>query len=138
MFIERHPNLHIQLQLGDKRQDLVRDAVDVAIRLGRLADSTATAKRIGLSWLLRTYLARYGVPEMPMTLPGTGSSVARLLLYRRPGGSNAMARSRQSGWRPISQLMRMKAVIRHAKFASRLTNEIVIDPFEIVAIEHVK
>ena len=43
-FAERHPNLHIQLQLGDRRQDLVRDAIDVAIRLGRLSDSTATAK----------------------------------------------------------------------------------------------
>ena|ERR1700722_19058200 len=38
-FAERHPNLHIQLQLGDRRQDHIRDAVDVAIRLGRLPDS---------------------------------------------------------------------------------------------------
>jgi DNA-binding transcriptional LysR family regulator len=41
-FANRHPNLHIQLQLRDKPQDLVRGAVDVAIRLGRLPDSTAT------------------------------------------------------------------------------------------------
>src|SRR5579859_8270622 len=29
-FVERHPDLHIHLQLGDRRQDLIRDAVDVA------------------------------------------------------------------------------------------------------------
>src|SRR3984957_18959675 len=35
-FTALHPNLHINLLLEDRRQDLVRDAVDVAIRLGRL------------------------------------------------------------------------------------------------------
>src|ERR1700676_5096571 len=41
-FAARHPDLHLNILLEDRRQDLVRDAVDVAIRLGRLADSTAT------------------------------------------------------------------------------------------------
>jgi DNA-binding transcriptional LysR family regulator len=40
---ERHPNLHIQLQLADRRQALVRDAVDVAIRLGRLYPGSRAA-----------------------------------------------------------------------------------------------
>src|ERR1700733_3245176 len=39
-FAQRHPNLHIQLQLGDRWHDLIKEAVDVAIRLGRLPDST--------------------------------------------------------------------------------------------------
>src|SRR6202022_4807075 len=46
-FAARHPNLHIQLLLEDRRQDLVRDAVEVAVRLGRLVDSTGTANLIG-------------------------------------------------------------------------------------------
>jgi DNA-binding transcriptional LysR family regulator len=33
-FAARHPNLHVQLLLEDRWQDLVRDAVDVAIPLG--------------------------------------------------------------------------------------------------------
>jgi DNA-binding transcriptional LysR family regulator len=45
-FIEKHPDLHIHFLLEDRQRDLVRDAVDVAIRLGRLADSSATAKRL--------------------------------------------------------------------------------------------
>jgi DNA-binding transcriptional LysR family regulator len=68
-FAERHPHLHIQLQLGDRRQDLVRDAVDVAIRLGRLPDSTATAKLIAtiprVVVASPEYLARHGAPETP-------------------------------------------------------------------------
>src|SRR6202790_5210930 len=68
-FAQRHPNLHIQLQLGDRRQDLVKDAVDVAIRLGRLPDSTATAKLIAtiprVVVAAPDYLARHGVPVTP-------------------------------------------------------------------------
>ena len=68
-FAERHPHLHIQLQLGDRRHDLVREAVDVAIRLGRLSDSTATAKLIAMIPRVVVaspeYLARHGVPETP-------------------------------------------------------------------------
>ena len=71
-FAERHPDLHIQLQLGDRRQDLVRDAVDVAIRLGRLPDSTATAKLIAtiprVVVASPDYLARHGAPETPEDL----------------------------------------------------------------------
>lgn len=68
-FTELHPNLHIQLQLDDRRQDLIRDAVDVAIRLGRLPDSSATAKLIAtiprVVVASPSYLARHGVPEGP-------------------------------------------------------------------------
>ena len=43
-FAERHPNLHIQLQLGDRRQDLVKDAVDVAISVAK--DNVLTSLNI--------------------------------------------------------------------------------------------
>jgi DNA-binding transcriptional LysR family regulator len=45
-FTAVHPNLRIHFLLEDRRQDLIREAVDVAIRLGRLVDSSATAKLI--------------------------------------------------------------------------------------------
>jgi DNA-binding transcriptional LysR family regulator len=68
-FAERHPDLHIQIQLGDHRQDLIKDAVDVAIRLGRLPDSTATARLIAtiprVVVASPDYLARRGAPETP-------------------------------------------------------------------------
>jgi DNA-binding transcriptional LysR family regulator len=94
-FAERHPNLHIELQLGDRKQDLVRDAVDVAIRLGRLTDSTATAKL--LATIPRVvvaspdYLAKHGVPESPEDLArhrivgGSAAAVPNAWRFHRDG-----------------------------------------------------
>src|ERR1700722_17563975 len=71
-FAQRHPNLHIQLQLADRHQDLIKGAVDAAIRLGRLPDSTATAKLIAtiprVVVASPDYLARHGAPETPEDL----------------------------------------------------------------------
>lgn len=73
-FARRHPQLRIEILLDDRRQDLVREAVDVAIRIGTLPDSNATAR------LLTTYprvvvaspayLAERGTPVSPDELLG--------------------------------------------------------------------
>ena len=99
-FAKRHPDLHIQLQLGDRRHDLVRDAVDVAIRLGRLSDSTATAKRIAtiprVAVASPDYLARQGTPEAPKDLVrhrivgGTASAVPTAWRFERDGQESAI------------------------------------------------
>ena len=71
-FLERHPELRLQILLGDRPQDLVKDAVDVAIRLGRLVDSSATATMIThiqrVVIASRDYVDRYGAPERPEDL----------------------------------------------------------------------
>jgi len=71
-FIAKHPALHIHLLLEDARRDLVRDAVDVAIRLGRLVDSSATAKLIAMIPRVIVaapqYLELAGTPATPMEL----------------------------------------------------------------------
>jgi DNA-binding transcriptional LysR family regulator len=73
-FTERYPKLHIQILLDDKRQDLVRDAVDVSIRVGRLSDSSATAKLLAtLSRVIVAspeYVQRAGAPTSPSDLVG--------------------------------------------------------------------
>jgi DNA-binding transcriptional LysR family regulator len=99
-FAERHPNLHIQLQLGDRRHDLVRDAVDVAIRLGRLPDSAATAKLIAtiprVVVASPDYLARHGSPEAPDDLVhhrivgGTAAAVPAAWRFQRDGQDSAI------------------------------------------------
>jgi DNA-binding transcriptional LysR family regulator len=99
-FAERHPDLHIQLQLADQRQDLVRDAVDVAIRLGRLPDATATAKRIAtiprLVVASPDYLARSGEPKTPDDLVrhrivgGTAAAVPTAWRFERDGQETAI------------------------------------------------
>lgn len=68
-FTERHPRLHIELLLEDARQDMVREAVDVGIRVGPLPDAVGTAKLIGQMHRIvvasPTYLARHGTPLVP-------------------------------------------------------------------------
>ena len=93
--MEHHPNLHIELQLGDQRQDLIRDAVDVALRLGRLPDSTATAKLIATIPRVVVaspgYIARHGEPGAPEALVrhrivgGTASAVPTAWRFQREG-----------------------------------------------------
>src|SRR6266481_1718246 len=96
-FAARHPNLHLQLLLEDRRRDLVRDAVDVAIRFGRLVESTATMKLIAtiprVAVASPDYLARHGVPATPNDLVQHRTSAAALLRYRRRGRSSGTARS---------------------------------------------
>lgn len=47
-FTEQHPVLRMQFVLTDERQDLVSEAIDIAIRVGPLADSTgAVARKLG-------------------------------------------------------------------------------------------
>jgi len=99
-FAEQHPDLRIELRLGDRRQDLVRDAVDVAIRLGRLPNSTATAKRIATIPRVVVaspgYLARVGAPEVPDDLVrhrivgGTASAVPTAWRFERHGQESVM------------------------------------------------
>lgn len=99
-FAERHPNLHLQIQLGDRRQDLIKDAVDVAIRLGRLTDSTATSKLIAtiprVIVAAPTYLARHGAPETPDDLVrhrivgGTAAAVPNAWRFQRNGEETAV------------------------------------------------
>jgi DNA-binding transcriptional LysR family regulator len=71
-FLAKHPGLEIDLILDDRVVDLVEEGVDVALRLGDLADSSLTARRIAIGprAVLATpaYLARAGEPRNPAEL----------------------------------------------------------------------
>lgn len=73
-FTAKHPGLNVQLMMEDRHQDLVRDGVDVAIRVGRLPDSTATAKLLmtvpRVTIASPAYLAAAGTPASPADLLG--------------------------------------------------------------------
>jgi DNA-binding transcriptional LysR family regulator len=45
-FLQRHPKLQIDLVLDDENVNLIGKAVDVALRLGNLADSTIVARKL--------------------------------------------------------------------------------------------
>src|SRR5271154_157121 len=71
-FLERHPALHIDIGVNDARQDLLADGVDVALRLGSLPDSSATARKLAEAPRLLVaspvYLDRRGQPRDPADL----------------------------------------------------------------------
>lgn len=71
-FMRENPRLQIDLVFEDRYVNLVEQGIDVAIRMGRLADSTLGARYLGLNpWVLvasREYLAQRGTPIEPADL----------------------------------------------------------------------
>ncbi len=71
-FAERHPDLHIDLVLTDARQELIEEAIDVAVRFGTLPDSTMVARRISdtprIIVASPSYLEKAGIPNEPEDL----------------------------------------------------------------------
>ena len=71
-FMRSHPLLSIDLSFEDRYVDLVEQGVDVAIRLGRLADSTYGARYLGTNpWMTvasPAYLAARTAPSRPEDL----------------------------------------------------------------------
>ncbi len=67
------PQLRLRLLVDDAMIDLIDARIDVAIRVGRLADSSWVARRLcDLDMILCAspdYLARWGVPASPQQLP---------------------------------------------------------------------
>ncbi|WP_447956898.1 LysR substrate-binding domain-containing protein [Vreelandella sp. EE7] len=65
-FMTEHPALRVRLDLNDRRVDLVEEGYDVAIRIGKLADSNLIARRITRCRMLfcasPDYLERMGTP----------------------------------------------------------------------------
>ncbi|WP_395680394.1 LysR substrate-binding domain-containing protein [Inquilinus sp.] len=71
-FSNPHPMLRMELVIDDRRQDLISEHVDVALRFGGLPDSSAIARYIG-RWPLiiaaaPSYLERCGQPTTPELL----------------------------------------------------------------------
>lgn len=70
--IDRYPLLDVRLLLFDRNVRLVEEGIDVAVRIGALADSSLLAIRIGAVRPVIVaspgYLARFGVPTSPSDL----------------------------------------------------------------------
>lgn len=68
-FIDRYPDIQVDLGVGDRTVDLITDNVDCVIRGGELTDQSLVARRIGnLPWVTvasPAYIKRYGVPQHP-------------------------------------------------------------------------
>jgi DNA-binding transcriptional LysR family regulator len=71
-FVERHPTVSIELVAADEFQDPVVENLDLAVRIGELADSSLTARRIAMlrrvTFAAPGYLACHGRPSRPCDL----------------------------------------------------------------------
>jgi DNA-binding transcriptional LysR family regulator len=72
IFLAEHPSLDIDVVLEDRDTDLIASGIDVALLIGRLADSAITARKIGQCQrqVIATpaYFAARGVPQTPAEL----------------------------------------------------------------------
>ena len=71
-FQDRYPDIGVDLSLTDERVDLVREGVDIALRLGPLTDSSMKLRALGTSARLLVaapdYLTACGRPTVPQDL----------------------------------------------------------------------
>ena len=71
-FQKRYPRIELDLELNDRLVDLVEEGFDVAVRIGKLADSSLVARRIAPACLLLvaapSNLERFPAPQHPQDL----------------------------------------------------------------------
>ena len=71
-FLKNYPEIDVRLLLSDRNVHLIDDHVDLAVRIGALADSSMVATRVGaVRWVVcasPAYLAATGTPKVPVDL----------------------------------------------------------------------
>lgn len=71
-FLERHPGVGVELVMDDGFVDLVGEGLDLAVRVGHLADPSLVARPIGttrrVTVAARSYLEQWGIPATPADL----------------------------------------------------------------------
>lgn len=67
-----YPLLNVELQLNDEVIDMVDEAIDLTIRVGKLPDSSLVAKKLcdtpAVLFASPEYLAKHGIPKTPSDL----------------------------------------------------------------------
>jgi DNA-binding transcriptional LysR family regulator len=91
-YAEKYPKVVIDIDVSDRRVDLVADGLDLALHIGPLEESAMGARKVGdLSYGLyasQTYLERHGTPQ-------DGDDLRKHLLLMFSG-------SGQRGWRLVT------------------------------------
>lgn len=71
-FMAKHPQVQLDLSFEDRYTDLVANGIDLAIRMGKLADSTLGARFLGVNpWVMVAapkYLRKHGTPRQAAQL----------------------------------------------------------------------
>ncbi|MDQ8023735.1 MAG: LysR family transcriptional regulator [Moraxellaceae bacterium] len=108
----RHPELELDIRLQDAYVDLVKDGIDLAIRVGALQDSTLVARRFASQTLLLCaspqYVAAHGAPSSLRAL-----DAHRAVLFRMPSSGRD---------RPWQFMQRGRTMSLHPRSALRLND----------------
>ena len=95
-----HPALTLEVRLQDGFADLVRDGIDLAVRMGEMRDSTLVARRIDSQRLVMVaspgYLRQHGTPTRLEDLSGH-----RAVAFRLPSSGRSRPWQLRKGRRPI-------------------------------------
>jgi DNA-binding transcriptional LysR family regulator len=89
-FLKKFPDTQVELVLNDRHLDLIEEALDLAVRIGPLSDSSLLVRRVGeVTRVLVAspgYLARRGTPARPADLAGHdtifSTNVSRAIEWR--------------------------------------------------------
>lgn len=89
-FLEAHSELNIDIVLDDRTVNLVEEGIDVALRMGALADSNLIARKIGecqrLVLATPAYVQSHGEPAVPTDL-----AQHQAVIYALAGGGEHWA-----------------------------------------------
>ena len=101
-YLDAQPGVTAELMLSDRPLDLIEEGVDVALRIGAMAETTLVARRVGqLRRVLAAspgYLARHGTPAAPPdlamheTVLFAGLGAAPEWRFAAPGGGEVTVR----------------------------------------------
>jgi DNA-binding transcriptional LysR family regulator len=118
-----HPELAVRLLLSDRNAHLVDDGIDIAVRIGDLADSAAIATALGsvrpILVASKRYLAAHPAPRSPRELavhsqprsPRDGTAQPAARSRRVPGRHDLIAfesLDRTNEWRFKSETVRVR------------------------------
>jgi DNA-binding transcriptional LysR family regulator len=85
-YLQRWPDTAVELDLSDRRVDLMEESLDLAVRIGFLADSSFVARRLGTAkvslWASPSWMERHGPFSHPQELP---LDQGLLYAYQPPG-----------------------------------------------------
>jgi DNA-binding transcriptional LysR family regulator len=94
-FLQKHPEIRIEVDLNDRQLDLVEENIDLAIRVGELKDSSLIARKLANVHFAMCaspgYLHAWGTPRHPAELAEhevlvyNNVSVGRQWSYQRDG-----------------------------------------------------
>ncbi len=132
-FCDRYPGVRVELVLNDRVVDLIEEGYDVAVRIGRLADSALVARRLATCRLVVCaspgYLARRGWPSTPADL-----REHNCLLYAYAGYGGAWPFLGEKGQEEVRLSGNLVANNGDALLASALAGQgVIMQPTFIVA-----